>query len=271
MEGLKLDNLAERVEGIASSLLNLEINTVVKADMSAQKMPEVPMALIQLAETYTNLLTQRLPEELRDQIVRNEAFAAPTVNNGPDMFEALANAAEDVIGAIRQDDADLGGNGALLEWTALLVRVKTNSRQIARGLRVLAPAIQTIVDAIPSIAGRQLIGGSKDEVSDLLQGLKAPLPIPPDFTILVRKAWDLGDETILLQTTLQIDGDIVSRVSPAIFGSGGPVGLETDEERRFVSAIHHEAMAAATAQWKSMFQLLGELAKGLSSIIFSKI
>ena len=42
--------------GIGESLLTLEINTVVTSDISAQKMPEVPLALHTLVQVYNDYL-----------------------------------------------------------------------------------------------------------------------------------------------------------------------------------------------------------------------
>jgi hypothetical protein len=47
---------ADRVAGIGESLLTLEINTVVTSDISAQKMPEVPLALHTLVQVYNDYL-----------------------------------------------------------------------------------------------------------------------------------------------------------------------------------------------------------------------
>ena len=47
---------ADRVAGIGESLLTLEINTVVTNDISAQKMPEIPLALHTLVGVYNDYL-----------------------------------------------------------------------------------------------------------------------------------------------------------------------------------------------------------------------
>jgi hypothetical protein len=47
---------ADRVAAIGESLLTLEINTVVTSDISAQKMPEVPLALHTLVQVYHDYL-----------------------------------------------------------------------------------------------------------------------------------------------------------------------------------------------------------------------
>jgi hypothetical protein len=264
-QSLGLDNLTERVEGIASALMNLEINTIVKAGMSGQKMPPIPLALHLIAGTYAHLLLSRLPPDWRDLVEpdHRNLYSNATGSNGPDTFAALGQAALDILDAIRAADAEQQEEAGKQEWFALLVRVKSNSLQIAHDLRILLPAIKPFND--------KLIGGTYDEVTAAVEGLKAPLPIPPDFTILVRKAWDLGDETVVFQTSLQIDGDIIARVSPSVFDPVGPACLQSDAERLFVSGVHNASLAVATAQWKTMFELLGSLARGLAGTIFSRV
>jgi hypothetical protein len=49
----------DRVRTIAENLLTLEVNTVVSNDLSAQKMPEVPLALHSLVQVYGDYLANR--------------------------------------------------------------------------------------------------------------------------------------------------------------------------------------------------------------------
>jgi hypothetical protein len=52
------DNWSDRMQAIRSSLMTLEINTVTStADLSAQKMPEVPLAMHALIQAYSNYLS----------------------------------------------------------------------------------------------------------------------------------------------------------------------------------------------------------------------
>src|SRR5207244_1363520 len=48
----------ERVRTIASNLLTLEVNTVVKNGMVGQKMPEVPVALHEVVQQYSEFTRQ---------------------------------------------------------------------------------------------------------------------------------------------------------------------------------------------------------------------
>ncbi len=50
------DSWPTRIIAIRDALLTLEINTIVSDELSAQKMPEVPLALHNLAQVYSNYL-----------------------------------------------------------------------------------------------------------------------------------------------------------------------------------------------------------------------
>lgn len=257
MEGLNLDNLTSRFESIGAALLNIEVNTIVKLGMSAQKMPEVPIALHNIAAAYAGFLG-RLPPEWLAAVPPGALppYNADTATNGPDAFDAFAKAADAVVGA-------LGARAALDERGAVLVRIRTNSRQISHKLTTLQGPLNKY--------GDKLIGGTQDDVSAALAALPAPLPIPPDFVVLIRKMWDIGTEVVMFQSTLQIDGDAVTRMSPALFDPDAGGNPATDVQRGFLSQIHHEALATATAQWRTLFQVVGELMGSLARVVFPKV
>jgi hypothetical protein len=218
--------IGTRLGNLADALLTLEINTIVKAGMSAQKMPEMQAALSSLAQDYCRFLLDR----------RN-GFA-PTIKDGDDTraladsdvasgsqaaFETLRDAADAIMrsGPLAADD----------ERGPILTRIKSNSAQIAA----------------------------------LLTGTDPRKP-PQELTILVHKAWDVGTELVIMQTSLQVDGDVITRLSPSMM-SNDPDRLGSVDPA-FISLVHNNALATATAQWRTLFDLAAELLDKLGDRLF---
>jgi hypothetical protein len=264
MEGVSIDRLKEQIEGLATSLLTLEVNTIIKPGMSAQKMADVPIALFQVAQDYAGFLNA-LPAEWKADVAAGDAarYEGDIESNGPEVFVSLGEAA-----AIALRAAD--GAPESDERIAVLARIKNNSRQLGRQIGLLQDRVNADAKARSGLDVR-LIGSGREQVLDILEKLGAPIPFPPEFVTLLRKIWDIGTEIVVFQTVVQIDGDSITRVSPAIFTEDRQGGLASDAERAFVSAVHHEALATATAQWKSLFQLVGDLMGGLAKIVFPRV
>jgi hypothetical protein len=219
-------SIGARLGDLAGALLTLEVNTIVKAGMSAQKMPEMTAALAALAQDYGRFLLDKRnglsPKVTVDGEPRPLADA-DVASGDRTAFERLRDSADAIMqsGPLSADD----------ERGPILARIKSNSAQIAR----------------------------------LLTGTDPKKPTQ-ELTILVHKAWDLGTELVVMQTSLQVDGDVVTRLSPALMSNDpdrfGPV------DPGFISMIHHNALTTATAQWRSLFDLAAELLGTLGDRLF---
>jgi hypothetical protein len=218
--------IGARLGDIADALLTLEINTIVKAGMSAQKMPDMTAALSVIAQDYGRFLLDKrngLAPGIKDG-EQTRALADSDVANGDQAaFEHLRDAAGAIMhsGVLPADD----------ERAPILTRIKSNSAQIARLLASSDPRKPT-----------------------------------QELTILVHKAWDVGTEMVVMQTSLQVDGDVITRISPSIMSNDpdryGPV------DPGFITTVHNSAVTTATAQWRSLFDLAAELLGSLGDRLF---
>ncbi len=253
--------VAAALSGVAERLLTLEINTIVKAGMSAQKMPEVPLTLHLIARAYGDFLDRmhRLAPRA-DGAAWQAAWDREAGRNGADDFRDLIRHQE----AVRQALALRGGDDG--EMSAILVRIRTNCGQVVSALNALKAACDQSHEDFDGFFGRTF-----DEVNAaIVDPAKTQPTMPSDFSLLVRKAWDMGTETVVMQTSLQIDGDVVTRMSPMVLGTEGGRPLYDDAGRGFIRGIHHEALGSATGQWQSLFQLVGTLIGGLADRVFPR-
>jgi hypothetical protein len=219
-------NLGSRLGNLADALLTLEVNTIVKAGMSAQKMPEMPAALSNLAQDYGRFLLDRrngLAPAIRDGDDTRALADSDVASGSQAAFEHLRDAADAILrsGPLATDD----------ERGPILTRIKSNSAQIARLLTTTDPRK-------PS----------------------------QDLTILVHKAWDVGTEVVIMQTSLQVDGDVITRLSPSMMRNDPEQFGQVDPG--FISLVHNNALATATAQWRSLFDLAADLLDKLGDRLF---
>jgi hypothetical protein len=78
------------------------------------------------------------------------------------------------------------------------------------------------------------------------------LPLRPHEILTVRKAWEVGVRPVVMQTVVQLDGDVVVRTEEA-----------GDHERRECLVRFHQAtLAQGSACWLTLFESAGLLATG---------
>jgi hypothetical protein len=216
--------LGDQIKTVLESLCSLEINTIVKDNMTGQKMPAPERALLELAEHYD----ARLREHGSPRI------ATTGVTGGPAEFERLRARGAAVITGWTSDPAAPAEQQADL---MILYRIRDTSEQITRIFEAAARRGQPIGDY------------TSHDVDD------HPIELTPDEIVTVHKAWDLDLEQIALQTVIHLDGDVMHRVSPRYAGGASAAPLLT---------AHDAALRTSISYWKTLVEIVGEFLGGLA-------
>jgi len=269
----------DRVKNIAAGLLTLEINTVEKPNMSASKMPDMPLALHQIVTLYADELdtngfhitdgllqaAQKRIDSAADPaglaVLENWTFkstdtGSSALTNGPKTFEALqwaAFALKQQLKTVQPATADRAA--AIDVEQALLSRIITNCRQLRQVTVLLRQQFATLD------TNNALFDGTVEETTAAL--FKHPRPTlvyDTDVVLLVRKAWDIGLEQVLFQTAMQVDGDVLVRVAP---------GLDKDK-RAFYAELHRSTVQTGIQQWRSLFDLVSSLIGAAGKLLFQR-
>jgi hypothetical protein len=297
----------ERTDGIFEDLLNIEVNTIVKHSMTAEKMPPLPFALLDIISDYGSALAelrvdlepyfaktreqcwkqlegtqcevtaregframhgadrQPAPGELLDYV--NDLWpalggktppplaAAPTdfsmldIDNGWETFERLRIAALEA-GVHITDGHD---RVVLSRIVGSCARLK----YILQGLQQRPPvppkpsrAEQTVeyaalAELIPKSRNQLLSGG--------LRHKRIPKLLNSNDLTLVRKAWEVGVECVLVQTCVQIDGDVLTRISEQLLRESAA------NQRELVMEAHKRSVEIGLSHWRSLIQVAAEL------------
>lgn len=214
----------DQIKTVLESLCSLEINTIVKDNMTGQKMPPPERALLELAEHYhCKLIEHGSP--------RN---ASAGITGGPIEFERLRLRAAAVIQVWSSDPTLPEDKQAEL---MILYRIRDTSEQITR-----------IFDA----AGKRGNPVGDHTAQDVAEH---PVELAADEIVILHKAWDLDLEQIALQTVIHLDGDVMHRVSPRYAGGPGAAPL---------LSAHDAALRTSISYWKTLVEIVGEFLGGVA-------
>jgi hypothetical protein len=227
---------------IARNLLTLEINTIIKDDMTATKMPQVRHALMDIGKSYQlELLKLGAPKYW-------PGGASGTTPHGCyDHFDCYRQSANE-----RSKELELG----------LAMLPEEGRRQRERDLLMLT-RIRDTSDQMKGILAR---AGDDNEctrfdVENMTMGLA---PLEPRLTaeqlVTIRKAWEITTERVVAQTVIQIDGDVITRISPELAREADSILLR----------VHRDSIQVSMDFWRDLVGLVSGALRGLLQIVFRR-
>jgi hypothetical protein len=259
---------------LAEDLLTIEINTIVKSDMSATKLPSSRrQALYEVASDYHARLEEyrvRAPVYWEYAGIRSFGELRDRAKEGVKIYEERAQKAS-------PDDQP-----SLREKIKMLERIQYQSSQIVGMFKVLEQqAKDKTVSGIPGYGSppelrkieelRKLDpkerapsdSGSRIWNNDIKRSGMNEVPdlaLTPDQVILIRKAWEIGTQQIQLQTVIQLDGDVATYISESFLR-----GIN-----KTLLTIHNDSIATAVGFWQSLVKTFGEIVGRAFHLILGK-
>ncbi|MFZ5891742.1 MAG: hypothetical protein ACOY0T_11865 [Myxococcota bacterium] len=218
---------ASRLESLITDLFSLEVNTIVKQGMIATKMPNPAHALIDLAVDYA-VTVRRLGGD--PGAFDGEASFA--------VFDALREGASRRARVLQGLDADKAAakyqspkalSDAEAAEVLMLCRIRDTS-DLLKALFLKSP------------------GGKKTHFNrDSANGFQPnQLPLSDRDRLMLRKAWEVGTEEVVLQTSVYLDGDVVSRIRP---------DYALPDKQGFLDA-HQRGVNTSIAFWKGLVDVV---------------
>ena len=216
-------DLKDKMTKIASDLVNLEVNTIIKSNILGTKMPDPRHALLDIAKDYQYKLM-----ELRFPATDGESrrIELDELTGGRGTFQRICAAADRGIKSLteRTPSSSLKAEDMANAW--MLNRIKDMSGQIAG----------SVFRQSDNECTRERLNKQPPE----------PMKLNPDDLLLIRKAWEMGTEEIAMQTVIQLDGDVVTRVQPKY-------AADTSAS---IHGIHRESVRVSVDFWKELVQLV---------------
>jgi hypothetical protein len=233
-------------------LLSVEVNTILKPGMTGRKMPNPAHALLDIHAEYTGWMSENtgyVDRTWREFVSTDgETFATEVAESGEytdwgvfegerlivvlsplparehiswesfDDLRTQARLADNMhrLLSMRHETYDGGAVDVMLR------RITRNCDQLKALLQRAAPECELT---------RANVTGTTDE---------KPLELAGEDVITIRKAWEMGTETVVMQTVVQLDGDIVTRLNDAYTGAA----------HEPVRELHSESVGTALGHWK---------------------
>ncbi len=220
----KAGNTEAPHESIARDLCTLQINTILKSHITGSSMPAVRFALCDIASRYG----EKLMELGADP---DTVKPGGKTQGGFSRFDLFQKQAKGLSKALRKTQ-NPEENTAKINT---LQRIQNNSNQ----LKALLKGETT----------EQRNEFTRVEIrSHFDNGLK-DLEFERKDHLTVRKLWELGLETIAIQTVIELDGDVTTRIQPQ---------YSTDDNIT-LHKLHHSSVDLSYNYWLSLIKLIGEV------------
>lgn len=235
--------IAEPLKQIARDLMNLEVNTIVKPNMTGRKMPKPRHALVDIAQNYQRKLMQMdlWPED------------ADALMGSYEGFNLIRERATIGIKAFRKKRS----SGAVLSDAdeldlVMLFRIQKMSDQVKGIFSGLKERNRQAWEKDRAVWENNL---SRDDI----ESRHPPMPLSTDELVLIRKIWEMGLEQIALQTIIQLDGDVLTRIQPKY-------ALE-NEMARTLQSIHSQNVSTSLRFWNQLVGVLRDFFTGLAKAL----
>ena len=233
----------QRLGALVRDLFTIQVNTLIKPEITSSAMPDVRIALCDIAERYQRYFVERGTDTRAAEPLPG-SFATFTA------LEATAAREQDRLGA---------------EVTALdepeqvdyyrLSRIRRHSAQVCMCLRRCARRHGIDLDSgnTGDAAFRRAANAftraeltSADDIEDL--------DLERSEYATIRKIWEIGLERVAMQTVVELDGDVFTRVRPEFARDPEP-GLQ---------ALHEASVRLGVGHWATVVDIIGRIATGFT-------
>jgi hypothetical protein len=215
-------DIGGQVKNIAQDLLNLEVNTIIKPNMTGRKMPVSRHALADIAEAYhLRLVDVGFPLKNSDDIIFGSFESFDLIRSRTD--DGIDELKRRIAKKTEEDDDDVE--------VVTLIRIKRMSDQVIGLFKSLKRKnVEQWDNHI-----------SREDIDDA-----PPLGLAPDERVLVRKIWDMGLEEIAMQTVIQMDGDVITRIQSKY----------ANKESIVIHRLHDESVNTAIRFWGELIGIV---------------
>jgi hypothetical protein len=251
----------DQLRELAQDLVTLEVNTIVKENMTAERMPSLPNALLDVAREYMRVFSvlradigaffpwaerqdeawKAIQVKLVDPGVAYDFPRLPDPVSFGHLFECLRWGAQNTRRALAG-----ASQRPTMDQLLLLERIESN-----------CDTLRTLLDRYPVLRDAEVRAAEIRAERAIFIDPKTRQTVRPSArdVLIVRKIWDVGVEEVVAQTAIQLDGDVVSRLSPRV---------AYDPERATqLLALHQQGVDTAVGNWRALFEAARAILGGL--------
>jgi hypothetical protein len=272
--------LSEKVSSTLYDLTHLEINTIIKDEMTASKAPSSPrlilhslaskydLKLISMGVKYVEYLG--MPGETAEHLFRGDRVK---LGSGYESFHELSERAKIAGEFLRANKTNVPFTEDQVNADVMMLkRIESISNDIRRILKM--KGVDPFEIAISQDGGPEAGPGKYDTTFDFdepetvntfrsmsaQEAEKYELKLDLRQLLVIKKANDIGTETVVLQTIIGIDGDVTTRILKAF----------ADQPVSYINVMHHEAIGISVEFWKNLITVVVELGKSFIGLLNPK-
>lgn len=233
-------------QDVFRDLYNLEINLIESRHMTGRKMDSPSVGMAQTANKFASFLTHERFEPWLN------ADCRPHLDDDSPILDDSIVSFWDLMHAViaESDTAYTGETFARVAATAeyLLEHGDFDGHEEQRG----------VVIRISGVSKQLLFVARKWNGAPFLRESAQPANLTDSDRLQIRKAWEIGTNIVVLQTVAQLDGDIVTRISPS----------RVSAEQTVLYDLHRELIGTALNHWRVLFQTVAEIGSKTFSSFF---
>lgn len=236
---------------IGRDLLCLEVNTIEKPNLTGRKMPVLPHALLDIAEVYITWLAERIDlseywtlSASQRQVASSDSQDSSGVatwqgfqlTTGWETFDKLRWAATRALRAEPGQQLGLSSSDKVI-----LTRIRRNCDLLKKMIEDLKddPHWRDL-----------LLDKTREDLLETTMRRKLSGRLPVEYAILLRKVWDMGVESVCMQTVIQIDGDVITRVQEGL----------AEDKRSHILDIHAGSIEVSLKHWETLVKIVERIA-----------
>lgn len=256
----------DQINSVLYDLTNLEINTIIKEDMTASKASDSPRVLLnEIAAKYSQKLKD-LGDKYKTEIntwektcknlrKREGEEKKDDEGSGYYSFRKLsdwANAAFNLLngnrGQISAEKEEIDSDLMLLQR---IITLSDNLRDILKSYGEDQKGSEYNFDK------KEAIGNFRQLKYNDPKRNKYELHLDLRERMVIKKAHDLGTERIVLQTIIGLDGDVTTRISKSF----------AEHPVTFINDLHQEGITISVNYWKTLVTILSEFGSSLVKLL----
>jgi len=278
--------MRDYLKNLAADLLTLEVNTIVKEQTTSSKMPATKrVALLEIASGYRELLVDyglavlQKPEDDTGILAANLGDFPVFMKwqfGGEYSFKEIYSVAlkgSEFYAKRAERSKNYERVIELEERSKLLMRLVKHSSNLIGMFKMRRKDYEISEEVWPDSSLINEKTGHYPSLDDMavwnndvdLSTINKidDLDLTPDQVTLIRKTWEIGTQKILMQTIVQIDGDITNYLTNQF------VNL-TPELKAIVLNLHNDATESGARIWNMLFKTVSQLAGRAFRKIFDR-
>jgi hypothetical protein len=212
------EDLRKALQRVADNLFTLEVNTIIKDNIMGTNAPSTGHALIDIVQDYET--------KLRDlgEATGAQSTSLPVASWAK--FDELRDRAGRMYDG--KPAALAPGRSLLRPELLMLCRIRDNCDQI-----------KSIFEEVKKRSPGGVLTFTRQQAPEV--------ELLPEELMSIRKIWDIGTEEIVMQTVIQLGGDVVTRLHSAY----------TAERYQPLVRIHDGSVSISISTWNKLVETVG--------------